>query len=639
MAPAVGLAGAEETEARLPGADGVREVLGASPPALATVGHPLVEAHARVRQVEHPEAPLVGGPPVVDEREQRSLDLAPLATTGEGAQGLAQGLGRDAGRREAMHQVAVVVESGGPRRSRQRDGGEPCGERQAQGSSSRAVPTAGRASFSLRRAAGRALSGTLLLLGVACTAPPVAPPPPDLAPWIRAALARPAGQAGAIWSEPEALARFYAARAWRPVWLAPDGRPGTSLAPLRRAVGLAERHGLRAESYRAPLLARVPDELAGAGMARRASLELLLSDAFLHLAHDLSQGAVDPRSLHPGFERADAAPPDPAAVLAAALATGDLIDALERLAPPHSEYAALAQELARERARMLAGDPGARDRIARLRANLERWRWLPRDLGARYLRVDTPAFRLRAFELGEAVLTLRVVVGDVGWETPLAEGLVTQLVLNPSWVVPRSIATREMLPAIRADVDYLARHHYQVLVNAHGTLREVDPSRIDWNAISSADFPFWLRQPPGGDNPLGAIKFLFANPYDVYLHGTPAASAFQRPLRALSHGCVRVENERALARFALAPDPAWSPARLEQSLREGSDLRVPLPQPLPVYLLYFTVEADARGHVIHLDDPYGWDAALIEALQIAAVPGEPPEAESPSASRDGTVPP
>jgi murein L,D-transpeptidase YcbB/YkuD len=187
-----------------------------------------------------------------------------------------------------------------------------------------------------------------------------------------------------------------------------------------------------------------------------------------------------------------------------------------------------------------------------------------------------------------------------------------------------------MLPAARRDPGYFAAHEIEVLEDV-GELRAVDPATIDWQAVTPERFPFRLRQPPGPRNPLGRIKFEFANPYSVYLHGTPSAAAFERPLRALSHGCVRVEDEIALAMFALAPDPAWSRERLDASLLDDSERRLPLAHPLPVYLVYFTAAADAAGAVSFTGDLYGWDRALALALGPDAGSGrETPGGGSPA---------
>jgi murein L,D-transpeptidase YcbB/YkuD len=429
---------------------------------------------------------------------------------------------------------------------------------------------------------------------------------------IAAILAAPAPRArGETLREAAGLSRFYAQRAYQPAWLSADGSAVARAGAVADAVREAGRHGLRPDAYHAAALSGSFDDAPD----QRAELDVLLTDAFLHLARHLASGAVDPRSLHPGYQRGGDAPPDPERALAAALAGGEIGSTLQNLAPPHPEYAALVAALAGLRAAPATGDAAAATRIDQLRANLERWRWLPHELGRRHLRVNIPDASLRALEGGKTALAMRVVVGKASWKTPLAHGAISYLVLNPAWNVPRSIATREMLPAARRDPGYFDRSGIQVLRDrGKGGPERVNPRRVAWETVDAGAFPFRLRQRPGSFNPLGRIKFWFANPYGVYLHGTPGDLAFARSLRALSHGCVRLEDELALAAFALAPDPAWTPERLRETLRSAWEHRLPLPEPLPVHLLYFTAAAQADGTPSLGEDPYGWDRKLIAAL-------------------------
>jgi murein L,D-transpeptidase YcbB/YkuD len=428
-------------------------------------------------------------------------------------------------------------------------------------------------------------------------------------------LAVPGGSAlGERLVERAVLARFYEGRGNQPGWLQGNRLNGDLARDLLGALRRSEEHGLRPDAYHSSALARAVAQESSAP-DRLASLDVLLSDAFLHLAHDLAQGAVDPGSLNADFERRREPSIDAAQTLAAALASGQIAEPLEASAPPHPEYHALVRALGRLRAAQTVGQRNAIARADQVRANLERWRWLPRDLGRQHLRVNAATFLLQAFEAGEPRLAMRVVVGEPGWKTPLAHGAISHLVLNPAWRVPRSIATREMLPAARRDPGYFRSRELQVWAPGDSGMREIDSTRVDWRAVDATDFRYQIRQRPGPYNPLGRIKFLFANAYGVYLHGTPGDLAFARALRAMSHGCVRVEDEIALAEFALAPDPSWTHERLLETLRSSWEYRLPLPEPLPIHLVYFTVAARPDGSAEFAKDPYGWDRELIAALK------------------------
>jgi murein L,D-transpeptidase YcbB/YkuD len=302
-------------------------------------------------------------------------------------------------------------------------------------------------------------------------------------------------------------------------------------------------------------------------------------------------------------------------VLDAALEAEAVADALAQCAPPHSEYKALTAELARLREAQAGGDAAAAGHAEQVRASLERWRWLPRELGRRHVRVNAANFGLEAIDAGEVKVAMRVVVGEKDWKTPITHGRITSLELNPDWRIPESIATREMLPAAQRDRGYFRAKGIQVLEGKdEDSLREIDSTRVNWRRVAPNEFRYHLRQPPGPHNPLGQIKFAFENPYGVYLHGTPSDLAFARGVRTLSHGCVRLEDEVALAEFALAPDPTWTRERLLEALRNAWEHRLPLPEPLPVYLVYFTASVDRDGKISYSADPYGWDRELLAAL-------------------------
>jgi len=253
----------------------------------------------------------------------------------------------------------------------------------------------------------------------------------------------------------------------------------------------------------------------------------------------------------------------------------------------------------------------ASERVRQIEVNLERWRWVPRDLGRRHVAVNTADATLEVVEEGRTVLASRVVVGDPQHPTPVLRTRLDAVILNPTWSVPRSIAVDEMLPRLRRNPGYLADNDIVILG------RETDPfgRTIDWSNVPSDPFPFLLQQPPGPKNPMGRLKFETPNPFDVYLHDTPGKSLFARMSRAASHGCVRVEQARPLAAYVLGGSgTAWSPRAIDEAIATGHTQRVPVRRPLPVYLLYWTAFVDAQGAVHFLDDVYGRDQRLAAAL-------------------------
>jgi murein L,D-transpeptidase YcbB/YkuD len=266
------------------------------------------------------------------------------------------------------------------------------------------------------------------------------------------------------------------------------------------------------------------------------------------------------------------------------------------------------------------------DRIRQIVLNLERWRWLPRDLGPRRIEVNAADATLQLIEDGRPVLASRVVVGDRQHPTPVVQTRLEAVVLNPPWNVPASIAAGEILPRLRENRRYLAENAIVIVERSHS-----DPFglAVDWSAISAEAFPFRLQQQPGPDNPLGRIKFDVPNRFDVYLHDTPTRSLFARAVRTASHGCIRVERADDLAVQVLADGTGrWTRRALEEAIAAGGSPRIPVAPPLPVYILYWTAFAGPDGLAQFRDDVYGRDDRLAAAL--AARPG----AAGPAAARE-----
>jgi murein L,D-transpeptidase YcbB/YkuD len=254
----------------------------------------------------------------------------------------------------------------------------------------------------------------------------------------------------------------------------------------------------------------------------------------------------------------------------------------------------------------------AKARVDQLLLSLERGRWLFDVADPDAVFVNVAGFQLFLLRNNRLLWRTRVMVGERYRQTPLFRGEMTYLELNPTWTVPYSIATTSLLPEIRKDPSYLRRKNILVLDRAGKT---VDPSGIDWQAISPRQFPYFLRQMPGPDNALGQVKFMFPNEHAVYLHDTPQRYLFSSEVRAFSAGCIRVEDPLDLADLLLQGDAKWDPARLRIALARGTPQVVPLKKPINVYIAYFTALVEADGLVHFWNDVYERDPEVRQNLE------------------------
>ena len=254
-------------------------------------------------------------------------------------------------------------------------------------------------------------------------------------------------------------------------------------------------------------------------------------------------------------------------------------------------------------------------RVEQLELNLERWRWLPKDLGRRHIIVNIAAFELEVMDGDSLVMSMRVVVGRPFDRTPVLSDTMRYLVLNPYWHVPSTIATTELLPKLKRDPSYLARYKLRVFPSSRLDAHEIDPATVNWSTITAAHFPYLLRQDPGPRNALGRIKFMFLNKYHVYLHDTPARPLFEETQRDFSHGCIRIQHPIELAVYLLRDDPRWDHDAILAALDDAEDRSVALPEPMPIHLLYWTAWADPDGTIEFLRDIHDRDAPLFTALR------------------------
>jgi len=470
---------------------------------------------------------------------------------------------------------------------------------------------------------------------------------------------------------------FYEQRSFRPAW---SGTP-LALREARQmmaALARADEEGLDPRAYHAADISLQATHLAPVDAAQ---YDILLSDGALRYARDLRIGRADLKMLDAdvdlpqqsfdvvsalnaalandsvGTFLADLPPPHPEYVrLEKALAryreialrggwptlpepfpadpsaTADVGLLRQRLAfeDVDAESASLAEAIMRFQERHgLAADGSvgpqtlralnvsATERAAQIAANMERWRWLPRNFETDHVTVNVPDQRLTIVGPNGPVLTSRVVVGKPASPTPLLRAVATSVTINPPWNVPDDIARREILPKLHANPDYLLSEH---MILRDGPRGDPFGQHIDWEFVPASKFHYHLQQQPGPKNALGTVKLELPNRFDVYLHYTSAEAAFALDTRDLSHGCVRVEQILPLASYALARDPSSAIASLQAAIASGETQHLSLNKPLPIYLLYWTAFVDADGSMEFRPDIYGRDARLI-AAQGAGVAG------------------
>ncbi|MEO6221946.1 MAG: L,D-transpeptidase family protein [Vicinamibacterales bacterium] len=442
-----------------------------------------------------------------------------------------------------------------------------------------------------------------------------------------------------IWDDVKA---FYNLRGGKPAWV--TDKPTNKAADAVHVIQSAREHGLVPADYLDPKIAQLQQSLeASKGDApdrvqHLAELDARLTTSLLTLGHDVALGRTRPKH---GKWKARRLAPDIASTLNRAAADDGMEAWLKSVQPVHPEYEALRQALVGLYGQQEAGArpapagaaaikvfqehhglpaTGAVDaatrvamkvpieaRIKQVMVNLERWRWMPDDLGANHLIVNIPYYHLVARENGKAVKDIRVVVGKPGHETPVFSGEMETVVFSPYWNIPDSIVEGETAPAMAKDPQYLARNNMEILrVSDSGASAAVDPKDVNWdNPQELKQLAF--RQKPGPNNALGHVKFLFPNEFNVYLHDTPADALFSRTGRAFSHGCVRVEEPEALAKYILREDATWTEAGILAAMNSGDEKHVKLKAAIPVHIVYFTAWVDDKGGLHFQPDVYGYD--------------------------------
>jgi len=477
-------------------------------------------------------------------------------------------------------------------------------------------------------------------------------------PTIQSAIAARLDSDGApSWVTPERwklVRAMYAFYNHAPIWIEPTGVSDRATA-LLAALDSAPSHALRTDAYPLDSIRRVVNTKkidSGATARDIANADVLLTAAYVGYASDMLIGQVDPSTLSQSWH----IPPRRSAVDSALVHTledSSIADGLEHMAPQDSEYTVLKREYARYRAiaasggwpKVLAGmspeelsarlsaegyavpqedsvtamltrwqenhdlEPDGKigratfaalnvpadERVRQIASNMERHRWLPRALGQRYVYVNVPAFRLDAYDSGQRVLSMKVVVGAEynGRSTPVFSDSMRWVVFRPYWKPTENILKTEILPRIAKDKTYLDRNDLEFAREGGAKI---------------------LRQRPGVHNSLGLVKFLFPNDYNIYLHDTNEKSLFAKNARAVSHGCIRLEQPDKLAEYVLG----WPPDSVRAAMETGADNHtVTLAKKLPVYIVYFTsYERDGQLHFA--DDVYRRDEGLKTRIIVGA---------------------
>lgn len=249
--------------------------------------------------------------------------------------------------------------------------------------------------------------------------------------------------------------------------------------------------------------------------------------------------------------------------------------------------------------------------IGQLKVNMERFRWLPTQVTGKHIIVNIANFKLDLIMGADTLISMRAIVGKETRRTPVFNESMTYIVFSPTWTVPKSILNQEVIPALLKGPEYLIIKKMKLL-RYDGT--ELAYSDVDWSKISQNNFPYMVRQDPGPGNSLGSVKFMFPNAYNVYIHDTPSKSFFARDARAVSSGCIRVEDPFDLAVLLLSDVPEWSPDKIRSAMQEQKEKTVLLKVPVAVMVVYLTAWTDGKDRIQFRNDVYQNDGRVLEAL-------------------------
>lgn len=403
-----------------------------------------------------------------------------------------------------------------------------------------------------------------------------------------------------------ALEAFYAERSDPSLWMTEEGFSEQAQS-VQDELGKAEEWGLSSQAFNVPSAATSPSTPDAQAMA-----EIELDLAILKYARFAKGGRTTPNELSKIIDQTLALP-DPKIVMTEIAAADAPDDYLKSLHPKHEQFQKLHEALAKAREE----DTEDAD-IERLVINMERWRWMPGDLGPRYVQINVPEFMAYIVKDGKTVYEEKVVVGKQVYATPIFSADMTSIVFNPEWTVPPTVIREDLLPKLRAggggwfssssNTSVLKHHKLKVRYNG----RLVDPNKIDWKKVNMAAISF--VQPPGPTNVLGKVKFLYPNVHAVYMHDTIKKGLMDKEVRVEGHHCPRVANPGKFAGLLLAEDQNMTDAEIDKLMTKGHNSAVEIKTPIPVHTTYFTAVVDGEGKVKTFGDIYKLDAVVTKAL-------------------------
>lgn len=390
------------------------------------------------------------------------------------------------------------------------------------------------------------------------------------------------------------IKKFYKSRRSRGIWTDDVGLNDAGKALIVQ-LSKAKEDGLVASDYYRKLPKKLQtDEVAKA--------ELYLSQAFWKFGRDLYSGRTTPSVSDPdiiiGRKKFEIA-----SWLSSANRRGAEF-VISNLRPPHKQYELLRQKLAKTK---------KKSRRRKIIVNMERWRWLPRDMGKRHVLVNQAAYEVYIREREQIVDRRKVVIGKTYHKTPMFSHKLKYAEFNPTWVIPRDIAGNEYLPRLRRNRNYLKKRGYKIYDSWEADAEELDVKKVNWSRVSRKDFPYRIVQQSGKKNALGKVKFMFPNKFKVYLHDTPAKTLFKRSSRAYSHGCIRVQRPLEFA-TKLFKSERLTKSRIAKMLAKKETTIVKKRKAMQIHLTYFTLWVEANGKLKSYKDVYKRDRMVRKIL-------------------------